>query len=299
MYTSNNFWVVLIGMTFLFIGSASCDPIVIQRSCSLATIKQAKKVIYYSLPGNLLNTTLYTLIGLILYANYYKCDPILDGKIKKADEIVPLFISQIFNSIPGLNGLFIVCVLSASLSTLSSGLNAVATLVWEDILKKTLPKMKPNKSVMLTKIIAATVGLVCIAVAFFSKEFGSIFEAVFALAGSTTGPLFGVFSMGLFLPFVNSYGAIFGLLFGQLLCFIINIGAIMNRAPMRTLLSSNEECVNLNSTLFVPFKNLTNNHIPLYSPEGWNKLFHISYFFIPLIGFLTTIFLGILISVIT
>ncbi|RWS18450.1 hypothetical protein B4U80_03431, partial [Leptotrombidium deliense] len=36
--------------------------------------------------------------------------------------------------------------------------------------------MKPNKSVKLTKNIAATVDLVCIAVAFCSKEFGSIFE---------------------------------------------------------------------------------------------------------------------------
>ncbi|RWS18184.1 sodium-coupled monocarboxylate transporter 2-like protein, partial [Leptotrombidium deliense] len=187
-------------------------------------------VLYYSLPGLLINTTLYTLIGLILYANYYKCDPILNGKIKRTDEIVPLYISQIFRSIPGCTGLFIVCVLSAALSTLSSGFNAVATLVWEDILAKRLPNMKPNKSLKLTKIVAATVGVVCIAVAFLSKEFGSIFEAVYALAGSTTGPLFGVFSMGIFLPFVNSYGAIFGLLSGQLLCFVINVGGIINTA---------------------------------------------------------------------
>ncbi|RWS21443.1 sodium-coupled monocarboxylate transporter 1-like protein 2 [Leptotrombidium deliense] len=73
----------------------------------------------------------------------------------------------------------------------------------------------------------------------------------------------------------------------------------MNKAPMRTLMSSNEECLNLNSTIFVAFKNLTNNHIPPYLPEGWNKLFHISYFFIPLIGFLTTIFVAIFISLIT
>ncbi|RWS20129.1 sodium-coupled monocarboxylate transporter 2-like protein, partial [Leptotrombidium deliense] len=132
-------------------------------------------IIYFGV-SRLVNTTLYTLIGLILYANYYKCDPILDGKIKITDEIVPLFMNQIFRSIPGCTGLFIVCLLSAALSTLSSGVNVVATLVWEDILTKRLPNMKPNKSVKLTKIIAATVGLICIAVAFLSKEFGSIFE---------------------------------------------------------------------------------------------------------------------------
>ncbi|RWS22244.1 sodium-coupled monocarboxylate transporter 2-like protein [Leptotrombidium deliense] len=174
----------------------------------------------------MINITLYSFFGLTLYANYYKCDPILDGTIKRADEIVPLFVRQTFRSIPGLTGLFVVCILSASLSTLSSGLNAIATLVWEDIFAKKLPNIKPYKAVLITKIVAATVGVLCIGVAFIGKEIGTIFEAALSLSGSPMGPLFAVFSMGLLLPFVNQYGAIVGLISGQLICFVINIGGV-------------------------------------------------------------------------
>lgn len=37
--------------------------------------------------------------------------------------------------IPGLPGLFVVCVFSGALSTLSSGYNALATVTWDDFFK--------------------------------------------------------------------------------------------------------------------------------------------------------------------
>ena len=54
----------------------------------------------------------------------------------------PLFVMQILGRFPGLTGLFISCILSATLSTFSSGVNSMATVILEDIYKR-LPKKNP------------------------------------------------------------------------------------------------------------------------------------------------------------
>lgn len=53
--------------------------------------------------------------GIIMYAKYYDCDPISTGRIKKADQIMPYYVLDVAEEIPGLRGLFIAGLFSASL----------------------------------------------------------------------------------------------------------------------------------------------------------------------------------------
>ena len=39
--------------------------------------------------------TIAMLIGIILYANYVDCDPVLGGSVTSRDAIVPLFVVQV------------------------------------------------------------------------------------------------------------------------------------------------------------------------------------------------------------
>ena len=48
----------------------------------------------------------------------------------------PLFVTETFGRIPGLTGLFISCILSATLSTFSSGVNSMVAVILEDIYKR-------------------------------------------------------------------------------------------------------------------------------------------------------------------
>lgn len=50
---------------------------------------------------------------------------------------MPYFVMETLHQFPGAAGLFVCCVLSAALSTLSSGYNALAAVTWDDILSKT------------------------------------------------------------------------------------------------------------------------------------------------------------------
>ena len=67
----------------------------------------------------------------------------------------PLFVIETLGRFPGLTGLFISCILSATLSTFSSGVNSIATVILEDIYKKLSSKgsMSNEHQVILLKML--------------------------------------------------------------------------------------------------------------------------------------------------
>lgn len=54
-------------------------------------------------------------MGLLIYAYYYKCDPITRGTIHKSDQLLPYFVMHIAAPLPGMPGLFVSGVFSAAL----------------------------------------------------------------------------------------------------------------------------------------------------------------------------------------
>lgn len=54
-------------------------------------------------------------MGLILSATYADCDPFVTKKIQRNDQLLPYYVLNVTKNIPGLSGLFIAGVLSASL----------------------------------------------------------------------------------------------------------------------------------------------------------------------------------------
>lgn len=53
--------------------------------------------------------------GLVIYATYYRCDPLSTGAISKSDQLLPYFVMDIAGNIPGLPGIFLSGVFSAAL----------------------------------------------------------------------------------------------------------------------------------------------------------------------------------------
>lgn len=74
-------------------------------------------------------------VGLVIYANYYDCDPLKAGRIDRVDQLMPYFIMEVLGKIPGLPGLFVAVIFSAALSTMSSGFNSLAAVAYEDFLQ--------------------------------------------------------------------------------------------------------------------------------------------------------------------
>ena len=69
--------------------------------------------------------------GLAALAYFDGCDPVKNKTLAKYDQIMPYLATQIFQYSPGLTGLFISAAYSATLSTLSTGLNSFTTIIFK------------------------------------------------------------------------------------------------------------------------------------------------------------------------
>lgn len=257
------------------------------------------------MPAFIILLTLVVYIGLLIFANYSHCDPTgMTGRIK-ADELLPYYVTQrTQDSIKGLPGLLVASIFAASLSTLSSGLNGVAALLWEDFLRSRLKNIIPeNRSLIFLKGLAAFIGLLTIGMAFIVKEVGDIYKAAITMSGAAVGPLFAIFIMGMFMPFINKWGALIGVMSGQAMCFWIVIGsiAVKQNDALLILGLSSESCPKNWTKLYgdIPFALLNDFKIPTYHPEGIAKLYHISMYMIPVVGLILTIVIGVIVSMAT
>jgi hypothetical protein len=65
--------------------------------------------------GLVLFKSLSMATGLLLYATYEGCDPLLSQRIQRSDQLIPFFVLDVAGHIPGLSGLFVAGVFSAAL----------------------------------------------------------------------------------------------------------------------------------------------------------------------------------------
>jgi sodium-coupled monocarboxylate transporter 8/12 len=216
--------------------------------------------------------------------------------IEKSDQLMPYFVMDELKMYPGVPGLFVACVFSASLSTLSSGFNALATVTWDDFLKNTkLADMSEWKIKLSCKLIGAIYGVFSVLMAFVVGLIGSVLEAAISLAGSLVGPLFGLYMLALMCPFANSIGVITGLLTGQAVTLWILVGSIMYPKAAESYPTFTDRCViNLNMTTLPVPSPLTDT-----SSEGDLPLYHIAFLLVPVTGFVVSASVGALVSLLT
>ncbi|RWS21366.1 sodium-dependent multivitamin transporter-like isoform X2, partial [Leptotrombidium deliense] len=157
-----------------------------------------------------------------------------------------------------------------------------AALIWENWLKCFFPNVNEKVKVLITKCLSALVSIIVIGAAFLCMRIGTIFEAIFVLIDASTGPLFGLFTLGVCFPYVNVKGAISGLIFGLSVALWITVGSLINKNEANLALPvTNNGCELgpiLNTTGIVSFSEMKNYRIPSYYPNGWNYIYHLSPF---------------------
>jgi hypothetical protein len=154
-------------------------------------------------------------IGLVMLAYFYnECDPLLKqpcpGEERvTSDQLTILFAVRTMSGlsggrkgnasartglIPGLPGLFLACLFSATLSTFSSGMNSQAAVVWEDFIKQTAFARRLNDHQIGTfnKVIVGLFGVVATGLAFLAPVLGGIIQVQGGHGGAYTGPIAGI-----------------------------------------------------------------------------------------------------------
>ncbi|XP_034983687.2 sodium-coupled monocarboxylate transporter 1-like [Zootoca vivipara] len=290
-------WTVVVGGAFTWLSVYGTNHCQVQRYLACKSQREAKKSLYINLVGLCLILCIAVGCGFAMYSVYKDCDPWTAGFVSAPDQIMPYFVMDILGEYPGLPGLFVAGTFSGTLSTMSSSINALAVVTVEDLIK---PNFKVSESNLAWISIGAKVlyGSVCLSMAGVASVMSSFLQASFSLFGIVGGPLLGIFSLGILMPFANSKGAFSGLLCGFTIVLWIAFGSRRHPAPPHRTLPlplSVRNCTKYNITQTTTLHPTTSAR-PDQKDYWW---FSLSYLYFNPLGTLITFTVGSVMSLVT
>uniref|UniRef100_A0A481CJZ8 Sodium-dependent multivitamin transporter n=1 Tax=Sus scrofa TaxID=9823 RepID=A0A481CJZ8_PIG len=299
-FVRHTFWTLAFGGVFMMLSLYGVNQAQVQRYLSSHTEKAAVLSCYAVFPCQQVVLCMGCLIGLVMFA-YYQEYPMSPQQMQAApDQLVLYFVMDLLRALPGLPGLFVACLFSGSLSTISSAFNSLATVTMEDLIRPWFPHFSEARATMLSRIIAFGYGLLCLGMAYISSQMGPVLQAAISIFGMVGGPLLGLFCLGMFFPCANPPGAIVGLLAGLVMAFWIGIGSIVtNMAPGTAPPPANGSSFSLPSNLTTVTVATLMPSTTLSKPTGLQRFYSLSYLWYSAHNSTTVIVVGLAVSVLT
>ena len=223
IFTESTFWVVFFYGFFINLNNFGMDQNYIQRYHTAKTSKQAARSVWLCVYMYVPSSLLFFVIGSVLFV-FYQCHPSLIEPVKLqvaseqlgyaanaaevqvlaaslhpadyGDKVLPHFL---VNHIPtGLVGLIISALLSAAMSTISSNMNASATVFTIDIYQKYFKQdITDRRKLFLLHVSTIVIGVIglCAGLAMIGSK--SLLDIWWELSGIFAGGMLGLFLLGL------------------------------------------------------------------------------------------------------
>ncbi len=195
------------------------DQVMMQRVLSTKSDKEAGWSVWtlaaIVVPGSL---TFFS-IGTALYV-FYKQHPERLNPLLGTDSTFPQFIAA---ELPvGITGLVIAGIFAASMSTLSSCINSVATLVSVDFYERYAKKPDPAKSVKIAEWMTFVAGVIGVGTAILLAmvDIKSALDKSFELTALLGGGFAGCYGLGMFTKRTNWQGAFIGVGSSLIITFV-------------------------------------------------------------------------------
>ena len=213
------------GFFLLFIASFGLDQDLTQRALSCRDARQGTWALVGSVLLVIPVVTVLLGIGLLLFLFYqdpaYHSSEGLAPQSRFAGETITVFMFYVLHELPaGLRGLVTVGVIAAAVSTLTSGLNSMASVLMEDMLKPKLgARLSASAEVPLARVLMFLLMLALGAMAmlcFYWQQYSDTPLLAFALGVmvfSYSG-LLAVFAVALFSQRGNTFSCALALLTG-------------------------------------------------------------------------------------
>lgn len=241
-FVSSSFWVVLLYGFFINLNNFGMDQNYVQRYHTATSAKEAHKSVWLCVWIYVPVSLLFFVIGTCLYTYYQQNPELLQtvtlqaaserlglatthpevvqlaGTLQPADygdKVMPHFMVHMIPT--GLLGLIISAILSAAMSTISSGMNASATVFTEDIYKRYFNRnSSETRSLRVLYIATVIVGLMGMLCGIAMIGIKSLLDAWWTLSGIFAGGMLGLFLLGLISKKTENRDALAGTLAGIL-----------------------------------------------------------------------------------
>lgn len=212
-FSTSTFWVVFLYGFFINLNNFGIDQNYVQRYHTAKNAKEAARSIWLCVYWYLPVSMVFFFIGTALYA-YFQQHPELIEAVKQqvaidknmsvtaltpadyGDKVLPHFM---VTKVPhGLLGLIIAAILSAAMSTISSGMNSSATVFLKDIYQRYIDKdISPKKELRVLYLSTAVMGALAIVTGIIMIGVKSILDLWWQLAGIFAGGMLGLFLLGM------------------------------------------------------------------------------------------------------
>ena len=201
-------FLLIVGAGFHTMGSYVSSQDIVQRFTTTTDTKKLNKMIFANGGLSIFIATVFYLIGTGLYVFYN----VQGNPLPPAAQQDQIFASWIVFELPvGITGLLLAAIYAAAQSTLSTGLNSVASSWTLDIQERlSKKKLSFETQTKIGQYVSLIVGIFSIVVAMVLANGGvkSAYEWFNGFMGLVLGILIGTFILGAFTKVANTFGAV-------------------------------------------------------------------------------------------
>ncbi|XP_037622819.1 sodium-coupled monocarboxylate transporter 1 [Sebastes umbrosus] len=297
----HTFWTIVVGGSIMWVSIYSINQSQVQRYISCKTLGHAKMSLYVNMVGLWVTVSLAMFSGLTMFSIYKNCDPFTNGDITTQDQLLPYLVMDILADYPGIPGLFVAAAYSGTLSTVSSSINALVAVTMEDFILPLCKNLTEKQVSWLNMGLSVLFGALCIGMAGVASVMGSVLQAALSIFGMISGPLLGLYLLGMLFRTSNSIGGLVGMIIGLVLTLWVGIGGqiypptVGKTNPLHVSTAGCNNTMGQNYTTTAPWTSA----VPDVRPPLAETWYSLSYLYFSALGTLTTIVSGLLVSMIT
>jgi sodium-coupled monocarboxylate transporter 8/12 len=219
-----NIWGIFLGTIFTQVGAYGSDQVLVQRYLAAGSAKMMAKSLIFCGSLTVPVTMLLYLLGLGFFAYYHQPENTallasLNELVERTEDpnmVLPHFVRNVLP--PGLAGLVFAGLFAATMSVFSSGLNSLSTASYMDFILRLKKTPSRSETSLISGARWITLGwgaVVTLAgTGVYLAHMGSLLQAAAAIIGFFSGPVLGMFLLGILTTRVNSTGAILGAIAG-------------------------------------------------------------------------------------
>lgn len=213
-------WVVLIGNFLSQLTTYTSDQVVVQRYLTTATEAEARQSIWTNALMVIPASVMFFMAGTALWV-FFSHNPGELNVSGRTDDIFPYYISTQLPA--GLRGLVIAGLFAATMSTISSSMNSIATVLTTDFYQFLRPKATDTQRFQFARFSTLGLGLAGVGIALWLVylQNSSIWDQYLKLTGMFGGCLAGMFIAGIFFRQITSGGMLMGFLLSAILLFLV------------------------------------------------------------------------------
>jgi SSS family transporter len=220
-------WVVFVGGFLTQLVTYSSDQVVVQRYLTTSTEAEARRSIYTNALLVIPASLIFFAVGTALWV-YFRHHPTLLNPHGNTDDVFPWYISQQLPA--GLSGLVIAGLFAATMSTISSSMNSIATVITTDFYQKFRADTTDKQRFVFARKATLVLGVLGCVIALYlvSLHNTSIWDQYLKVIGLFGGCLAGMFLAGIFFPSINAGGVITGFVVSAIVLYFVQAAGKVN-----------------------------------------------------------------------